>query len=94
MNKTSIEWTHRPGKAWAESLREQCKQAGVAFFMKQCGSKPFIHRYRKDVDFKDEHMSLKIGSVEISHSGFKMKDRKGGDPSEWPESLRVREFPA
>ncbi len=22
------------------------------------------------------------------------KDRKGGDPSEWPESLRVREFPS
>ena len=23
----------------------------------------------------------------------RLKDRKGGDPSEWPESLRVREFP-
>jgi protein gp37 len=79
--------------AWAESLREQCKAAGVAFFMKQVGSNPFIHRYRKDVDF-DEHMSLKLGSIEISHSGSKLKDRKGGDPSEWPESLRVREFPA
>jgi len=79
--------------AWAESLRDQCKAAGVAFFMKQAGSKPFIHRFRKDVDFKDERMSVKIGSIEISHRGFKMKDRKGGDPSEWPESLRVREFP-
>lgn len=24
---------------------------------------------------------------------LKLKDRKGGDPSEWPEDLRVREFP-
>lgn len=24
---------------------------------------------------------------------FSCKDRKGGDPSEWPEDLRVREFP-
>jgi protein gp37 len=24
----------------------------------------------------------------------RLKDRKGGDPSEWPEDLRVREFPA
>jgi protein gp37 len=23
-----------------------------------------------------------------------MRDRKGGDPAEWPEALRVREFPA
>jgi len=22
-----------------------------------------------------------------------LRDRKGGDPSEWPEELRVREFP-
>jgi hypothetical protein len=21
------------------------------------------------------------------------KDRKGGDPSEWPENLRIRQFP-
>jgi hypothetical protein len=24
---------------------------------------------------------------------FGLKDRKGGDPAEWPEDLRVREFP-
>ncbi len=24
----------------------------------------------------------------------RLRDRKGGDPSEWPEDLRVREFPA
>jgi hypothetical protein len=24
---------------------------------------------------------------------IKLQDRKGGDPSEWPEDLRVREFP-
>jgi hypothetical protein len=23
----------------------------------------------------------------------KLKDRKGGDPSEWPAGLRIREFP-
>jgi len=23
-----------------------------------------------------------------------LRDRKGGDPSEWPEDLRVREFPS
>jgi hypothetical protein len=24
----------------------------------------------------------------------KLKDRKGGDPAEWPAALRVREFPS
>ena len=28
------------------------------------------------------------------HGEWKPKDRKGGDPSEWAEDLRVREFPA
>jgi len=23
-----------------------------------------------------------------------MRDRKGGDPAEWPEDLRVQQFPA
>lgn len=31
---------------------------------------------------------------ECEHDLLKMSDRKGGNPSEWPEDLRVREFPA
>ena len=62
--------------AWPESLREQCKAAEVAFFMKQVGSNP---QWPNDV-----WRGLRPP---------KMRDRKGGDPSEWPESLRVREFP-
>jgi protein gp37 len=62
--------------AWAESLKEHCKAAGVAFFMKQVGSKP---------EWPNEFWKGLLPP--------KMSDRKGGDPSEWPESLRVREFP-
>jgi protein gp37 len=64
--------------AWAESLQAQCKTAGVAFFMKQCGSYP--GRW-------GEGALCDLGPI-------RMRDRKGGDPSEWPEALRVREFPA
>jgi protein gp37 len=66
--------------AWAESLREQCNAAGVAFFMKQVGSRPIC----QDCCDRETHFC----------GIWKLKDRKGGDPSEWPESLRVREFPA
>jgi protein gp37 len=65
--------------SWAESLREQCKAAGVPFFMKQVGSNPRI--------WSD------VVKSEIKWLACK-DDRKGGDPTKWPPNLRVREFPA
>ena len=59
--------------AWAESLLDQCRAAGVPFFMKQIGSNPVAHEWR------------------FSQG---VRDRKGGDLTEWPAHLRVREFPA
>lgn len=53
--------------AWARSLRDQCKEAGTAFFMKQVGANP-------------------VGCP-------RTKDKAGADPAEWPEDLRVQEFP-
>jgi protein gp37 len=44
---------------WARSVRDQCKQAGVPFFMKQLGGFP-----------DKRHV-----------------------PAEWPEDLRIQEFP-
>jgi protein gp37 len=32
--------------------------------------------------------------IEKSHERAAVRNRKGGDPAEWPEDLRVREFPA
>lgn len=66
--------------AWAESLLAQCRAAGVPFFMKQLGSQPCC-----DWQFADRHPAKPC---------FPFNDRKGGDPAEWPEQLRVREFPA
>jgi len=64
--------------AWAESLLTQSRAAGVPFFMKQVGSHPV---WKKDGTFYDQ------GATHVWH------DRKGGNPAEWPEHLRVREFP-
>ena len=55
---------------WARGIRDQCKAAGVAFFMKQTGS---------------DH-ALLYERVQ--------KNRAGADPLEWPEDLRVQEWPA
>jgi protein gp37 len=65
-------------REWAESLFKQCREAGVPFFMKQFGSYPVLDpRYDQT----------------LPGATRKLQNRKGGDPEEWPEALRVREFP-
>lgn len=63
--------------AWARSIVEQCKAAGVACFVKQLGA-----------DARDG-----TSDPENQYVRLKLIDRKGGEPEEWPEDLRVREFP-
>lgn len=65
---------------WVRSIVEQCRDASVACFVKQLGSKP--------MDWFDAHH----GGLELVERP--MRDRKGGDPAEWPEEIRVREFPS
>lgn len=59
---------------WIGSIVQQCRDLGIAPFVKQLGQVPA--------------MSDTAGLVPLS-----LADRKGGDMAEWPESLRVREFP-
>lgn len=63
--------------AWARMTRDQCKDSGVAYFLKQLGSMPFDSFYRPGVT--DQRLYL--------------KDHHGGDWSEWPADLRVRQIP-
>jgi protein gp37 len=55
---------------WARQLREDCRRAGVAFFVKQLGANALERGER-----------------------IKLQDRHGGDWSEWPADLRLREVP-
>ena len=66
--------------AWLRSIRDQCKAAGVACFVKQLGSNPYFERY------SDEVRHTEIHPVALRHP-------KGEDPAEWPDDLRVRQFP-
>ena len=68
--------------AWARSTIAQCRAASVPVFCKQLGSAPAVSGAEAD----PSHPTFK--ALE-----FGLRDRKGGDPSEWPEDLRVREFP-
>jgi len=66
--------------AWIRSGVQQCRAAGVKAFVKQIGSNP--------VSTIVDH---EYGGSESFC--WAPKHPKGGDPAEWPEELRVREFP-
>jgi protein gp37 len=55
---------------WARDIIRQCREAGVAVFMKQMGSRPIATGVK-----------------------FKLENRKGSNPSEWPQDIRVQEYP-
>lgn len=92
MYRSSIDWVivggesghdaRHCGTGWIRGIIEACKANGTACFVKQVGSRP---------------VSRKIGEPlgDTSHGcdRWTLIDRKGGDMSEWPEDLRVREFP-
>ena len=65
---------------WVRSIVEQCQDAAVPVFVKQLGSQ---------AQRSSPYIAPDIRSIAI----LDLKDRKGGDPAEWPEDLRVREFP-
>lgn len=62
---------------WAESVVAQCRDADVACFVKQLGSKPFR---------SPDHEGATGYELSLAH-------KKGEDPSEWPLGLRVQQFP-
>lgn len=74
--------------AWARSIVQQCKSAGVACFVKQLGALPF----------QGKPAPIEVDGSVVATTTFpilmSLGDRKGGDPLEWPDDLRVREFPA
>mgnify|MGYP007100042775 CR=1 FL=1 len=90
---------------WIRSIVRQCKAAGVPCFVKQLGANV---RDRNDAGFMgdpgDSWDVDPFSQVEHDPDGVLeqyqgapvrvlLSDRKGGDPSEWPADLRVRELP-
>lgn len=71
---------------WARSLIQQCQSANVPIFMKQLGSNVW------DKCPPPAHLA-ELGLIDESYCQLKLRDRKGESPNEWPDYLRVREFP-
>lgn len=66
---------------WIREGLKFCRHYEIAPFVKQLGAKPYYinHDARSEFDHGGGMMEL--------------RDSHGGDMSEWPEDLRVREFP-
>lgn len=85
--------------AWIRSVVRQCSEAGVACFVKQLGARP-LERNDSILDSwpgADKDDLIADDSYEPRYQGelvtLRLRDRKGGDPAEWPADLRVRELP-
>lgn len=84
---TGIDWVIIGGESgpgarpfylpWARDLVRQCRDSGAAPFVKQLGARPVA----AGDDEADQRRLLNV-----THPA-------GGDMAEWPEDLRVREFP-
>jgi protein gp37 len=75
---------------WIERVVGQCRAAQVPCFVKQLGS--YVVSEQRACDTDEEALrDFGFGSRWLWRAGT--QDRKGGDPSEWPPELRVREFP-
>jgi protein gp37 len=82
--------------AWARALVRQCTSAGVAVFVKQFGARPaeFVALEPVGTAAGHDDFTFRTGSeYDPEPVWWDLKDPKGGDWTEWPEDLRVREFP-
>lgn len=66
---------------WIQFMVRQCQSAkDVAIFVKQLGSNPI-------------QTACYIEGVAATYQKLKLKDKKGGTIDEFPEDLRIRQFP-
>lgn len=76
---------------WIGSIVTECASAGVPVFVKQLGSKPLM--WDRATPTGNFRTNPETGRREFEVNQPSLKSRKGSDPAEWPEDLRVREFP-
>jgi len=71
---------------WIESIAADCWEFDVPLFVKQMGARP-VTSNPKDWNCASSRLADESGWA------LHLRDKKGGNAAEWPEHLRVREFP-
>lgn len=92
---------------WVRDIVEQCQSASVPVFVKQLGARVIDRNdagflgeepdHWPDVIDQEDRIEYDLDGTRDGYQGapvrIHLKNRKGNDPAEWPEDLRVREFP-
>lgn len=73
---------------WVRDIIEQCNEAGCPVFVKQAGSVAIDCQGRGACNVDPADCRKPDGQCRLH-----LVDPKGGDMSEWPEDVRVRELP-
>ncbi len=75
---------------WARDIVRQCGESGVPVFVKQMGARPITTG-----EWTPRPRSYeRVDPDGCAHRHYvSLRDAKGGDPSEWPEDLRVQQMP-
>lgn len=86
--------------AWIRAIVRQCRAARVSCFVKQIGANV---QDRNDAGFEGDpgdSWTPETRYDELTAQGWqgdpvriRLRDRKGGNPEEWPSDLRVRQYP-
>ncbi len=71
------------------SIVRQGKGSGTPVFVKQLGARPVQVNHGPEMPMR----WVPDDGGEAIERWYKPRDRKGADPAEWPEDLRVREMP-
>ncbi len=83
--------------AWVRSIVNQCKAAGVPAFVKQLGA-CVVQRCSNCGKMTGNCRGGMVdacgpGHAQLAAEAFNVRNSKGGDISEFPADLRIREFP-
>jgi protein gp37 len=79
---------------WIRSLVMAFRKAGKPLFVKQIGAKPYFRQEYSISEHQEKPgLSLHIEGAQLTQFDLAPEDPKGGDPSEWPPDMRVREYP-
>ncbi len=72
---------------WPRKTITQCQPHGVAVFVKQLGADP------REGNSNGNCRNLDCTPPDCGFVRLRLKDKKGGSMEEWPEDLRIRQFP-
>lgn len=83
---------------WIRSIVAQCRRTQTPCFVKQLGSNvrcpnDLTSEWLEEAELSLEHVGDERPAFQGDLVRVLLRNRKGGDPAEWPEDLRVREMP-